>query len=294
MAEGRSNQAIARPARRHLARGREARDEHLREARPARDAGRPPPRARRARLPAPVARRTGAANRTAKTPGTPHSVGRGRCEAPRVASAPRPKGSEMSPLKHSNNIAARMGRWSASHWKTAVFGWLAFVVVAFARRHECRTKNDRPERHQRRPVARADHILKHAGFQPRPADRVRAHPEQDQHDQAIAAFRATIADVDRAVTPLRRRSRTSARRSIRPTPTRSPPTATRDRRVRHEGQRRRRDRRSIDAITAATAKPSRASSRPLRRRGRLASSGKALDNDVQQAARAGRASARSR
>ena len=36
----------------------------------------------------------------------------------------------MSPLKRSNNIAARMGRWSASHWKTAVFGWLAFVVIA--------------------------------------------------------------------------------------------------------------------------------------------------------------------
>jgi RND superfamily putative drug exporter len=33
---------------------------------------------------------------------------------------------------HTNrNIAARMGRWSATHWKTATFGWLAFVVVAF-------------------------------------------------------------------------------------------------------------------------------------------------------------------
>ena len=30
------------------------------------------------------------------------------------------------------NLAARMGRWSASHWKTATFGWLGFVVVAFA------------------------------------------------------------------------------------------------------------------------------------------------------------------
>ena len=38
----------------------------------------------------------------------------------------------MSPLKQSNNIAARMGRWSASHWKTATFGWLAFVIVSFA------------------------------------------------------------------------------------------------------------------------------------------------------------------
>jgi RND superfamily putative drug exporter len=36
----------------------------------------------------------------------------------------------MSPLKHSNNLAARMGRWSANHWKTAVFGWLAFVIAS--------------------------------------------------------------------------------------------------------------------------------------------------------------------
>jgi uncharacterized membrane protein YdfJ with MMPL/SSD domain len=36
----------------------------------------------------------------------------------------------MSPLKHSNHLAARMGRWSATHWKTAVFGWLAFVAVS--------------------------------------------------------------------------------------------------------------------------------------------------------------------
>jgi RND superfamily putative drug exporter len=36
----------------------------------------------------------------------------------------------MSPHNRSNTFAARMGRWSASHWKTAVFGWLAFVVAA--------------------------------------------------------------------------------------------------------------------------------------------------------------------
>jgi uncharacterized membrane protein YdfJ with MMPL/SSD domain len=28
------------------------------------------------------------------------------------------------------NLAARAGRWSAAHWKTATFGWLAFVVIA--------------------------------------------------------------------------------------------------------------------------------------------------------------------
>jgi uncharacterized membrane protein YdfJ with MMPL/SSD domain len=31
----------------------------------------------------------------------------------------------------SNNLAARAGRWSARHRKTAIFGWLAFVIAAF-------------------------------------------------------------------------------------------------------------------------------------------------------------------
>jgi uncharacterized membrane protein YdfJ with MMPL/SSD domain len=30
----------------------------------------------------------------------------------------------------SRNLAARAGRWSALHWKTATFGWIAFVLVA--------------------------------------------------------------------------------------------------------------------------------------------------------------------
>jgi uncharacterized membrane protein YdfJ with MMPL/SSD domain len=37
----------------------------------------------------------------------------------------------ISSSKHSENLAARVGRWSARHWKTAVFGWLAFVIIAF-------------------------------------------------------------------------------------------------------------------------------------------------------------------
>jgi uncharacterized membrane protein YdfJ with MMPL/SSD domain len=34
--------------------------------------------------------------------------------------------------KLNPHLAARMGRWSATHWKTATFGWLAFVVASFA------------------------------------------------------------------------------------------------------------------------------------------------------------------
>jgi uncharacterized membrane protein YdfJ with MMPL/SSD domain len=35
-------------------------------------------------------------------------------------------------MQTKTNIAARAGRWSAQHRKTAIFGWLAFVLVAFA------------------------------------------------------------------------------------------------------------------------------------------------------------------
>ena len=32
----------------------------------------------------------------------------------------------------SRNLAARIGCWSARHRKKAIFGWLAFVALAFA------------------------------------------------------------------------------------------------------------------------------------------------------------------
>src|SRR5204862_7297451 len=35
-------------------------------------------------------------------------------------------------MQTKRNIAARAGRWSAQHRKIAIFGWLAFVLVAFA------------------------------------------------------------------------------------------------------------------------------------------------------------------
>ena len=35
-------------------------------------------------------------------------------------------------MQRAMNIAGRMGRWSANHWKTAVFGWIALVFACFA------------------------------------------------------------------------------------------------------------------------------------------------------------------
>ena len=38
----------------------------------------------------------------------------------------------MSSMKRSNNLAARMARWSAHHRKKAIFGWLALAIALFA------------------------------------------------------------------------------------------------------------------------------------------------------------------
>ena len=70
----------------------------------------------------------------------------------------------MSPLKRSNNLAARMGRWSADHWKTAVFGWLAFVVVAFALGSIVGTKHLADSDQNVGQARTGDHILENAGF----------------------------------------------------------------------------------------------------------------------------------
>src|SRR5439155_6819280 len=71
---------------------------------------------------------------------------------------------EMSPLKKSNNIAARMGRWSASHWKTAVFGWLALVAVAVFLGQALGTKHIADADRNTGESRRGDHIFADAGF----------------------------------------------------------------------------------------------------------------------------------
>jgi len=70
----------------------------------------------------------------------------------------------MFRTKHqSRNLAAKMGRWSAAHWKTATFGWLAFVVVAFALGSMVGTKTIDPNTSGPGESGRVDRILD-AGF----------------------------------------------------------------------------------------------------------------------------------
>ena len=73
----------------------------------------------------------------------------------------------MPPAANRSNLAARMGRWSANHWKTATFGWLALVVVAFGLGGMAGIKTPDPNTAGPGQSGRMDRIL-HAGFK-RPA-----------------------------------------------------------------------------------------------------------------------------
>ena len=104
----------------------------------------------------------------------------------------------MSPLKRSNNIAARMGRWSASHWKTAVFGWLAFVVAALFIGNVVGTKNIKEEDYNTGQSHRADQILREGFPQADPQTEI-VLVQSSKLTVNAAAFRSTITDVLAAV-----------------------------------------------------------------------------------------------
>jgi RND superfamily putative drug exporter len=107
----------------------------------------------------------------------------------------------MSRQKGSYNIAARMGHWSATHWKTAVFGWLAFVLAAAAIGAVVGQKTTSMQSTDVGQAKKADNILKQAGF-----------PQSDPLTEIVVIqsprltvtdpkFRSAINDVLRAVTP---------------------------------------------------------------------------------------------
>jgi RND superfamily putative drug exporter len=70
------------------------------------------------------------------------------------------------------NIAARAGRWSAAHWKTATFGWLALVLVAVAVGNACGTVKLARSEQSTGESARAQALLDRSGFQARAGESV--------------------------------------------------------------------------------------------------------------------------
>ena len=108
----------------------------------------------------------------------------------------------MSPLQRSNNIAARMGRWSATHRKKAIFGWLAFVVLSVAIGAFVGTKQIDQNNSNVGEAHRADQMLLDAGFQIDPqTEFVLIQSKTRTFDDA--AFKSVVQDTIVAVQPHR-------------------------------------------------------------------------------------------
>jgi RND superfamily putative drug exporter len=94
-----------------------------------------------------------------------------------------------------------MGRWSASHWKTAVFGWLAFVVIAFMAGGKIGMNTIELQDANVGQAHHADNILKESGFgQTDPQTEIVLVQSKTQSVNS-PAFRAAVNDVARSVAP---------------------------------------------------------------------------------------------
>ena len=106
------------------------------------------------------------------------------------------------PPKRRRNLAASVGGWSARHWKTAVVGWLVFVVASLFLSIQVGTKfidqNDANVGESRT----ADRIIHDAGFTvDEKGETIEELGEMvlvqsDTHKPTDAAFRAVVEDVE--------------------------------------------------------------------------------------------------
>jgi uncharacterized membrane protein YdfJ with MMPL/SSD domain len=90
------------------------------------------------------------------------------------------------------NLAGRMGAWSAQHQKTAILGWFAFVIVAFALGIVTGTTKIDQDTSGVGESGRADRILD-AGFKQPAAESVLVQSETVRVEEP--AFQAAIQDV---------------------------------------------------------------------------------------------------
>jgi uncharacterized membrane protein YdfJ with MMPL/SSD domain len=90
------------------------------------------------------------------------------------------------------NLPARMARWSAAHWKTATFGWLALAVVAFGIGGLAGLKNPNPNTAGPGQSGRMDRIL-HSDFKRPAAENVLIQGRTAK--AGTPAFDAVVKDV---------------------------------------------------------------------------------------------------
>ena len=100
----------------------------------------------------------------------------------------------------SPNVAARMARWSAGHRKTAIFGWLAFVLVASMVGNNIGTKEISDLDTYSGEAREAEVALDRAGL--RPVEEV-VFIQSDEHTLKDPEFRAAVEDVTGRLAQLR-------------------------------------------------------------------------------------------
>ena len=91
------------------------------------------------------------------------------------------------------NLAGRAGRWSAAHWKTAAFGWIAIAALAAAVGSAVSVKELRNSDMANGESARAERMLEQAGFNLPATESVLVQSRTATVDQP--AFNATVASL---------------------------------------------------------------------------------------------------
>ena len=91
------------------------------------------------------------------------------------------------------NLAGRAGRWSAAHWKTAAFGWLAFAVLAVVIGGVVGTRQMRDSDTASGEAGRAERILEESGFRIPATESVLVQSSATTVDQQ--AFAAAVASL---------------------------------------------------------------------------------------------------
>ena len=102
----------------------------------------------------------------------------------------------------AKNFAARAGRWSAAHRKTAIFGWLAFVIVAFVIGGKVGTQTLAEKGLGVGDSGRATKIVEKA-FPEAAGEQVLVQSKTQKATDP--AFRAAVRDVERRLDGQRRR-----------------------------------------------------------------------------------------
>ena len=100
----------------------------------------------------------------------------------------------MTSPRPRRNLAARMGRWSASHRKTAIFGWLAFVLLATVLGGSVGMRTLDPEDAGNGSSQVADRAIAGAGFPDEVGEQVLIQGRGDVR-AGDPAFAAAVRDV---------------------------------------------------------------------------------------------------